>query len=92
MTLSKYIHLFRCNDEYFIYSTLSNSLAKIDEDTYGYLVNNHQDELNKNQLDEDIVSILKNMKILDSDDKNEISKIRFSTLSRRFNPRIHKNS
>lgn len=38
MDISKFVYIFHRSEEYFLYSALSNSLAKIDEDLYHLLV------------------------------------------------------
>ena len=78
MIISKYLHLFEKEGDYFIYSSLSNSLARIDKDLFNQLSDHKLNLLDKSSIDQDIWNILKSMKIVDTDDKFEISKIKFS--------------
>lgn len=61
MKISKYTFLFDTdNSEYYIYSTLSNALVEIDEDSYQYLSNLKKNKFDvvSSEIDEELYEVL----------------------------------
>lgn len=87
MDISKFVYIFHRSEEYFLYSALSNSLAKIDEDLYHLLVDIDQKNNVDVEVPEDIMLQLIKMKVINVDDEKEIAGIKFHILSNRFYPR-----
>ncbi len=86
MKFSKYVYLFSRDNEYFIYAPLSNSFAKLDKGVYDEILNSLNSDGCIKSLEEEIISQLRIMKVIDIDDVKELDKIKFNILSRRFNP------
>ena len=86
MIFSKYTYLFESEGRYYIYNSLSNSLAKLDKDVYDEITTCRENNSFDFQ-DEDTLEMLKNMKVLVDNDMDEINKIKYVNLLRRNEPR-----
>lgn len=86
LKLSKYLYLFEKNGEYFLYAPLSNSFAKLDNSVYEHLLAVRKNAALVNDLDDETKELLLKMKVVGVDDETERNKLKFSFLSRRFNP------
>lgn len=78
---SKFAKLFVSQGGCFLYSSLTNSFAKIEETLYEALSRGDFSDLSE----EDIQTLSK-MKVIGVDDETERDKIKFKLLSSRFNP------
>lgn len=86
MIRSKYTYLFESEGRYYIYNSLSNSLAKLDKDVYDEITTCRENNCFDFQ-DEDTMEMLKSMKVLVDNDMDEINKIKYVNLLRRNEPR-----
>lgn len=71
MKISKYTIFFQKeNQEFYIYSTLSNALIEIDKELYTYLENckNRKTEIDNKDIDKEILDILEIKKIIVEND------------------------
>ncbi|NDW18129.1 SPASM domain-containing protein [Dysgonomonas sp. 216] len=73
MKISKYTFFFSDNDNYYIYNTLSNSLLRIDEESYDILSHykKAKSEIQKDKIDSELFEILKNKYFITENDKDE---------------------
>ncbi len=83
---SRYNHLFKKEDKSFLYNSLTNSFALIDDDLFEILSEKSKNVISIDKLDTDTLALLRKMKAVDVDDDTEIKKLRYYTLSQRFNP------
>lgn len=82
MIFSKYTYLFESEGRYYIYNSLSNSLAKLDKDVYDEIITCRENNSFDFQ-DEDTMEMLKNMKVLVDNDIDEFNRIKYVNLLRR---------
>lgn len=84
MVWSKYNYFLEIDNKYFLYNSLSNSFAELDLETFNELKRLRQ-ERKIPDYDKDFIDDLKRMKALVEDDRDEINKIKYFSLLRRFN-------
>ena len=78
---SRYSYFFRNNSKFFLYNSLSNSLAELDKEVCEELI-----ELRTNNLpveNKELEKQLKNIKVIVDNDKDEIYKLKYLNLLRR---------
>lgn len=79
---SKYNIFFQREGSYFLYCSLTNSFAKLSEDTYTYLKDRYEADLPME--DDELKETLRSMKSIEADDELEIMKIRHLEDLRKF--------
>lgn len=99
MEWSKYNYFFTSKDKFLLYNSLSNSFAELDEEVYFDLVN--QKERNLIDIkDKDLVEVLKSMKVIVNDERDDLNIIKYNAYRSRFyskglsltiNPTLHCN-
>ena len=84
ITLSKYRYMFRRGGRFFLYAPLSNGFAELDEETYMQLeAIGHGSSA---ALNDDVIDMLRCLKVADVDEDSEVNRHKFNVLSHRFNP------
>lgn len=83
-TWSKYSFLFRKGGHHFLYSSLSNSFALLDSDTYGTLLK-LRDGNQAVEIDSEVMSTLNQMQVVNVDEDMVLNQIRFISQQRKFN-------
>lgn len=84
ITLSKYRYMFRHGGRCFLYAPLSNGFAELDEETYMQLeAIGHGSSA---ALSDDVIDMLRCLKVADVDEDSEVNRHKLNVLSRRFNP------
>lgn len=83
MIWSKYNYLFKCNNHYYLYNSLSNGFAELDQDTYNNIKNN-ANNIEALENDSEIYDFLFKMKAIVNSDQIEFDKIKYVTLRNRF--------
>lgn len=81
---SRYTRLFHRDGEYFLYCSLTNSFANIDEELYGILSDVSEMRCGVDSIPENCVADLLRMKALVNDDNTEFLKIKYNTHRLRF--------
>ncbi len=83
MIWSKYNIFFQKEGEFFLYNSLSNSFARLDENTYLRL----KDCFDKNVYpdDDELIDDLRKMKVIDVDEETEILRLRYNEKAMRLN-------
>ncbi|MBF1426108.1 MAG: radical SAM protein [Prevotella histicola] len=79
---SKYNYLFKNEEKYYLYNSLSNSFGELAKDSYS-AINHFIDCGDVEILDQTLYEQLVKMKALVNNDQDEINKIKYITLSRR---------
>lgn len=96
MKLSRFTRLFSREGRYFLYSSLSNAFAELNEETYLCLKRTQspisseaiQGNLAGEVPEEEVLRTLRQIKAIDTEDDYEISRIRFRHYAQQFNPQI----
>ena len=83
MKWSRYNHLFKGENKFFLYNALSNSFAELDEDFYHQLSNAPAEPCSID-IDGDLREQLLTMKVWVKDDRDEVNRIKYLTQKRRF--------
>lgn len=84
---SKYLYLFKKEGKNFLYASLTNSFAELDNDVYGKLLSVRDGNGSLDDLDDEERDLLRSMKVIEVDDELEINKLKFNLLTRRYDPR-----
>lgn len=82
MNLSRYNYLFNTDNHYFLYNSLSNSFAELDNKTFNLLSNNSNIKIL--EQDKELFDLLKKAKVVVVDDDVELKKIEYHVKSKRF--------
>lgn len=83
MNWSKYNFLFQDNHHFYIYNSISNSFAELDEDTYDLI--SQQIKEQKNEIDDaELLMALKQMKVIVESDDDVFLRLRYKAMLRRF--------
>lgn len=82
MIWSKYTYQFESEGKYYIYNSLSNSLAEIDKELYNDIKKSRENHC-FNFHEQETEKMLKNMKVLVENDMDEINKIKYLNLLKR---------
>ena len=83
MIWSKYNYLFKNNNQYYLYNSLSNGFAELDSETYNVIYENIND-IDALKNDKEIYDFLLKMKAIVNSDQVELSKIKYMTLRNRY--------
>ena len=86
MIFSKYTYQFKYLERYYIYNSLSNSFAELDEETY-LIIKKSRDTNYLAITDDKLLTSLTNMKVIVENDKDEINKIKYLNILRRYEDR-----
>ncbi len=85
MIWSRYNIFFQKEGKNFLYNSLSNSFARLEEECYRRLEESFRRDAYPEE-DKDIVPDLRNMKAIDVDDQTELLRIRHLEQASKFNP------
>ena len=87
MKWSKYNYMFQSGDKYFLYNSLSNSLAELENHEF-YMLKSKNDSISDlNSSNSELFNSLRQMKAIVENDKDEINKIKYINSLRRVDNR-----
>ena len=87
MKWSKYNYMFQSEDKYFLYNSLSNSLAELESHEFHMLESKKESISDLNYSNSDFFNSLKQMKAIVENDEDEINKIKYINSLRRADNR-----
>ena len=80
MKWSKYNYMFQSGDKYFLYNSLSNSLAELENHEF-YMLKSKNDSISDlNSSNSELFNSLRQMKAIVENDKDEINKMRKASI------------
>lgn len=82
MIWSKYNFYFESRGKYFLYNSLSNSFAELDEETYAVVKQQNPEDISR--IASDIREQFQKMKVLVEDNVSDMRKIRYFSTAKRF--------
>lgn len=87
MKWSKYNYMFQSGDKYFLYNSLSNSLAELENHEF-YMLKSKNDSISDlNSSNSELFNSLRQMKAIVENDNDEINKIKYINSLRRVDNR-----